>query len=633
MGKQKKIVMIGPVYPYRGGIAHYTGLMYKALAKTSQVSMISFRLQYPRLLYKKEQKDFGNDTFKVDHTEYLIHTVNPFSWLDTAWKIRKRKPDLVIIQWWHPYFAFCYWFLRKLLKKIPVLFICHNVFPHERFFGDVFLTKHVLKGGDFFIVQSAQDEKYLLSVKQDAVYRRTVHPTYNAFKLCNLSKENARAQLHIAMDEKVLLFFGFVREYKGLKHLLRAMPEAVQRLGDIKLLVVGEFAADKKDYLNIIDKLGISRFVKIYDAYIPDREVEKFFAACDLVVLPYESATQSGIVQIAYGFEKPVLATRTGGLSEVVADGRTGYLVEPGDCHQIAQRVIQFYEKERGWGISKRDQKGGRNVFLGEDGRNYFRIFGKLNLIWRITAVDLSERSGSKYRHPWELSRTEILLKELNKLEIHGKVLDIGCGDAYFDKRLIHTFPEIEQIWGIDIHAEKNIHKGKEHYINSYDAIQGKKFDFVLLMDVLEHMENDVLFLESLHQYLEKGAVLFITVPAFQSLFSLHDRQLHHFRRYRFQGLHKKLKKSGYVIKDWTYFYVSLILLRIISKGKTQNLGMWKRSEKNLVTLLIKWCLDMDYRVLRFLSNKGIHIGGLSLLVICGRGKGRGNSKCRKKYL
>lgn len=243
----------------------------------------------------------------------------------------------------------------------------------------------------------------------------------------------------------------------------------------------------------------------------------------------------------------------------------------------------------------------------------------KLNQGERI--MDLSERSDSQYRHPWELSRTEILLKELNKLKIHGKVLDVGCGDAYFDKRLIQTFPQITQMWGIDIHAEQDIHKGKEHYVNSYDAIKGRKFDFVLLMDVLEHMENDVLFLESLHRYLEKDAVLFITVPAFQSLFSLHDRQLHHFRRYDFQGLSEKLKKSGYAVKDWSYFYLILVFLRIVSKRKTQNLGMWNYSEKNPVTLLVKWCLDLDYRVLRFLSKRRIHVGGLSLLVIGRRRK------------
>lgn len=348
MERQKKIVLVGPVYPYRGGIAHYTGLLYQALAKTSQVFMVSFKMQYPRLLFKKEQKDYSSDTFKVEGAAYLLHTANPASWVHTAWEIAKKKPDLVVFQWWHPYFAFCYWFLRKLLKKVPALFLCHNVLPHERFFGDAFLTRHALKKGDYFIVHAAQEEKQLRAMKKDAVCRKAMHPTYRAFQSAGLSKEESRRRLKLASEEKVLLFFGFVREYKGLKHLLYAMPQAIERLGNLRLLVAGEFAGDKQAYLALAGKLGISRNLTVIDAYIPDREVETYFAACDLVVLPYESATQSGIVQVAYGFEKPVIATRVGGLSEVVIDGKTGYLVEACNSRQIAQAVVRFYEEERG---------------------------------------------------------------------------------------------------------------------------------------------------------------------------------------------------------------------------------------------------------------------------------------------
>ena len=158
MDKKKKILLIGPVYPYKGGIAHYTGLLYRALSKENNVYMMSYKLQYPKFLFKKEQKDYSNDTFKIDNTDFYINTANPFSWIATAAKIRRMKPDLVIIQWWHPYFSPCYWTICKLLGKIKVLFTCHNVFPHERFPMDRFLTKHVLANGDYFIVQSSQDE-------------------------------------------------------------------------------------------------------------------------------------------------------------------------------------------------------------------------------------------------------------------------------------------------------------------------------------------------------------------------------------------------------------------------------------------------------------------------------------------
>ena len=231
--------------------------------------------------------------------------------------------------------------------------------------------------------------------------------------------------------------------------------------------------------------------------------------------------------------------------------------------------------------------------------------------------MDLSEKSDSLYRHPWELSRTGILLKKLKKLGIHGKVLDIGCGDAYFDQRMIKEFPQITELWGVDIYADKDIHRGKEHYVSSYEMIGGGDFDYVLLMDVLEHMEDDIAFLQELHRYLTDRTVLFVTVPAFQRLFSLHDLQLHHFRRYNYKSLSRTMHASGYFISHYTYFYLSLILIRILGKNRTQNLGMWKRPENDFLTKLLKGCLDLDYFTLQLLSTFGIHIGGLSMLAVC----------------
>ncbi|MBP3505507.1 MAG: glycosyltransferase family 4 protein [Lachnospiraceae bacterium] len=347
MKNKKKIVMIGPVYPYKGGISHYTGLMYRALAEEHDVTMISYKLQYPKLLYKKEQKDFSNDTFKIDNTNFLIHTANPFNWFHSAKEIKNLNPDLIIIQWWHPYFSPCYWTLCNFLKNYKKLFICHNVFPHERFPMDRFLTKRVLSNGDYFIVQSQQDEADLKSIKPNAVYQRTVHPTYNAFKIKDLSKVEGRQLLNIGESEQVLLFFGFVREYKGLKYLLHSLPQVTAKLNRIKLLVVGDFDGDKEVYTTLIHDLNMDSYIEIHDGYIPDLEVEKFFAASDLVVLPYESATQSGIVQIAYGFEKPVIVTDVGGLPEVVLDNQTGYVVEAKNSDALASAIIRFFEEQK----------------------------------------------------------------------------------------------------------------------------------------------------------------------------------------------------------------------------------------------------------------------------------------------
>lgn len=342
-----KIVMIGPVFPYKGGIAHYTSLMYQNLIKYHDVSMISYKLQYPKFLYRKEQKDFENENFRVDGTEYLIHTANPFNWLSSAGKIKKLCPDLVIIQWWHPYFSPCYWVICKLLKRIKILFLCHNVFPHERFPMDRILTKHVLKQGDCFIVQSAQDEADLKSIRADAVYSKTVLPTFNAFKLQNMSSQKAREQLRLSGDKQVLLFFGFVRKYKGLTYLLQAMPRISRELPNVKLLIVGDFGSDKHEYLKMIQGRKIQEYIEIHDGYIPDKEVEKFFAASDVVVLPYESATQSGIVQIAYGFEKPVIASDVGGLPEVVIDEKTGFITKAKDSDDLAEKIIRFFNEKR----------------------------------------------------------------------------------------------------------------------------------------------------------------------------------------------------------------------------------------------------------------------------------------------
>lgn len=340
-----KILMIGPVYPYKGGIAHYTGLMCQALSKTHDVYMMSYKMQYPRLLHKKEQKDYDNSTFKIDQTDYQINTANPINWICTVKKIKKWNPDLIIVQWWHPYFAPCYRSICSGLKHYPIVFLCHNIFPHERFVLDRWLTKIVLNCGTSFIVHSGQEEKDLLSIRPDARVIRTVHPSYNAFKIQDMPREQGRELLSISEKDKVILFFGFVRKYKGLNYLIEALPEVCQELSNVKVLIVGEFDNDKDQYVDLIKKLDVTGYIQIYDGYIPDKEVEKFFAASDVVVLPYESATQSGIVQISYGFEKPVIATAVGGLPEVVIDNKTGYIVPPCDHHALAGKIIEFFKK------------------------------------------------------------------------------------------------------------------------------------------------------------------------------------------------------------------------------------------------------------------------------------------------
>lgn len=369
----RNIVLIGPVYPYKGGIAHYSGLLYRALSKKYNVEMVSYKMQYPKILFKKDQKDFGNDMFRVEGTEFLINTANPFNIAKVGRSLKRKRPDLVIMQWWHPYFAPCYWILERTLgKKVKKVFICHNVFPHERFVFDRFLTKLALKRADAFIVHSMSDERDLLTIKKNADFRYNPHPTYNAFKLQNMSKQQARDRLHISYDARILLFFGFVREYKGLKYLLQAMRDIRANLANIRLLVVGSFDNDKQDYMKIIADNNLFDCVEVFDHYIPDHEVEPYFAASDLVVLPYESATQSGIVQIAYGFEKPVVVTDVGGLPDVVENGRTGYVVKAKNPKALSEAVVDYF-------FQNKEQEFAENVRRAADRFDWDRMVEKID--------------------------------------------------------------------------------------------------------------------------------------------------------------------------------------------------------------------------------------------------------------
>lgn len=344
---KKKVILIGPVYPYKGGISHYTGLMYRELAKRYDVEMLSYKMQYPKFLFHKEQRDYSNDSFKIEDVKYMIHTANPFNIIKTARYIKRQQPDMVVIQWWHPYFAPCYFLLGRFMGKQNLTFVCHNVFPHERFPMDKLLTRMALKRGKHYIVHAKEEGRELKKIKERPDYVVTPHPTYNAFQFEGISKEQARDRLQIGREERILLFFGYVREYKGLKHLLKALPMIVREDEHIRLWVVGEFGADKDEYLRLVDELGVKGNVSVVDSYMPDREVEKFFAAADLVVLPYVSATQSGIVQIAYGFTKPVIVTDVGGLPDVVEDGRTGYVVAPERPEEIARAVVRFFHEKK----------------------------------------------------------------------------------------------------------------------------------------------------------------------------------------------------------------------------------------------------------------------------------------------
>jgi glycosyltransferase involved in cell wall biosynthesis len=230
------------------------------------------------------------------------------------------------------------------------MFIIHNVLPHERMPCERLITAFTLKRGDFHLIQSEQSVAPLLELLQRPVYRKALLPAHHVATDDVISREEARRRISVPPAAKVLLFFGFVRDYKGLLYLLEALPAIRAALPDARLLIAGEFHDDKAAYQQKIAESGVADMVDLHDGYIPGGSIYQYFRAADLAVLPYTSATQSGIVQIAFGFGTPVVVTSVGGLPEVVADGRTGFIVPPKDAKALADAVIRFFVED------KRDQ-------------------------------------------------------------------------------------------------------------------------------------------------------------------------------------------------------------------------------------------------------------------------------------
>ncbi|HOC23716.1 MAG TPA: glycosyltransferase [bacterium] len=341
-----KIVLVGTSFPMRGGIAHYVALLYKKLLDMGhEVEIISFKRQYPDLLFPgKTQQDNSQQTIELP-SRPLIDSINPLSWIRTFLYIHRTKPELVVYKYWMPFFAPCYGtivLLTRLFTRTKSLYIGDNIVPHEQIpVVDWLLTKWALWKVDYFIVQSQTVENDLLKIKPQARFRQVPHPVYEIFS-SSYTRETARARLTLGEEEKVLLFFGYVRAYKGLHYLIAALPELLREM-EVRLLVAGEFYEDEEKYRLQIRELGLEQAILLKTDYIPNEEVGLYFTAADVVVLPYVSATQSGIIQIAYNFDKPVITTDVGGLPEVIEPGRTGFVVPAEDSHALAQAILHFY--------------------------------------------------------------------------------------------------------------------------------------------------------------------------------------------------------------------------------------------------------------------------------------------------
>ena len=341
-----KIVLVGPFPPFRGGISDLNVALAHHLSKRHEIHAINFTTQYPKVLFPgKTQFKKGDYALEVDSVRCLS-SINPFSWRKTANKIIDLEPDLVLFSFWLAFFAPAFSGVAKKIKKYSdtiIMVICNNIIPHEEHLLDTRLTKIFFGFIDSFVVLSKKVENELLSFVPGAKYKYSPHPVYNIFKN-TLSKEQAKAELKIA-TKKVLLFFGLIRKYKGLDILINAMEKINTELEDYTLLIVGECYENKDKYTDLIKKAGITDNVQCHYSFVPDNEVGKYFSAADVVVLPYKTASQSGIVQIAYHFDTPVIVSNVGGLPEIVDEGKTGYCVEPSP-NSFAKAIKAFYEKD-----------------------------------------------------------------------------------------------------------------------------------------------------------------------------------------------------------------------------------------------------------------------------------------------
>lgn len=342
-----KISLVGPFPPYRGGIADFNAALYLHLHQKHQVQTVNFRMLYPALIFPGKTQYKRGPIAQEVASEALLSSVNPLSWRRAARRIVDQAPELVVFRYWMPFFAPALGFLARRIKRrteASILAICDNIVPHEPQPWDRFLTRYFLGQADYFIVMSRSVEQDLLTLYPQAVYRYSPHPVYDIFGP-GLEKTEARRRLGLK-SRRVILYFGLIRPYKGLDILIRAARQLQTLQEDFTILVVGECYQDPEGYRQLARENGVEDVFDWRLEFVPDDEVGLYFSAADVVALPYKTATQSGIVQIAYHFNRPVIVTRVGGLPEIVADGEVGYVVPP-ESSALAEALGRFFREDR----------------------------------------------------------------------------------------------------------------------------------------------------------------------------------------------------------------------------------------------------------------------------------------------
>lgn len=345
----KKVVILSPAHPLRGGIASSSQRLAYALQEAGcEVVIYSFCLQYPKMLFPGKTQYTDDPAPSGLYIKTVINSINPFNWLKVGLQLRKERPDLVIARFWIPFMGPCMGTILRIARSngfTKTMSIADNIIPHEHRVGDRPFTRYFIGGVDSFVVMSeavGEDVRQFSATKPVVC---TPHPIYDNYGE-PLSQAEALEELGLTADKRYLLFFGFIRDYKGLDLLLKAMADKRFRNSDIRLIVAGEFYGNEAYYQNLIDTYDLADLLILKTAFIPHDEVRLYFCAADVVVQPYKSATQSGISQLAYHFGKPMIVTHVGGLPEIVLHNKTGYVV-PVDEGAIADAIFTYFEKKQ----------------------------------------------------------------------------------------------------------------------------------------------------------------------------------------------------------------------------------------------------------------------------------------------
>lgn len=345
-----KIVIVGTSYPYRGGIAAFTDRLATEFVKEGiDIEVVTFKLQYPSFLFPGKTQYSDAKAPAGFYIERKINSISPLNWIKVGKEIRKKNPDIVIFTYWMSFFAPCFGKIARVIKRrcnARCIGLIHNMIPHEKSVLDKMFAPYFVKAMDGFVAlsQSVLDDVASLD-KQGKPKCMVPHPLYDHYGEI-MERHEALKHLNLDPNYRYCLFFGLVRAYKGLDLLIDAFADERLRKHDVKLIVAGEFYDDEKPYLEQIKKHNLEGFIIIENQYISDDNVKYYFNVADIVVQPYKSATQSGVTQIAYHFEKPMLVTNVGGLGEIIPDGKVGYVVEPKPS-SIADALADFFENGR----------------------------------------------------------------------------------------------------------------------------------------------------------------------------------------------------------------------------------------------------------------------------------------------